>query len=73
MLVLALELIELAGERGVGDEQLPQSHESTYDVEAHLNRTGAADDGGGHDGTVLGEGVGRKARIAMLLVTGHNL
>jgi hypothetical protein len=71
VLVFALELIELAGERGVGGEQFPQPHEGAYDVEAHLDRAGAAEDRGGHDGAMLGEGVRWKARIAMLLVTGR--
>lgn len=70
VLVLALELIEFAGERGVGDEQSSQLHEGAYDVGAHLNRTEAAEDRGGHDGAMVGEGVGRKSRIAMLLMTG---
>jgi hypothetical protein len=34
VLVLALKLIELAGESGVGGQKFAQAHESTHDVEA---------------------------------------
>jgi hypothetical protein len=60
-------------QRGVRGEQFAQMHESTYDVDAHLDGARAVQDGGGHDGAVFGEHVGRKSRIAVLLGTGRNL
>jgi hypothetical protein len=39
---IALELIELAGECGVGGEQVA-SHEGAHDVDAHLDGAGAVE------------------------------
>src|SRR5665213_4448314 len=73
VLILVLDLIELAGERGVGGEQFAQPHEGAQDVEAHFDGAGTVEDGGGHDGAVFGEAVGRESRIAVPLGTGRIL
>src|SRR5205814_6043066 len=73
VLVLALELIELAREPAVGGEEFAQLHEGAHDIDAHLDGPGAVEDGGGHDGAVLGEGEGRQSRIAVLLGTGRKM
>jgi hypothetical protein len=65
VLVLSLEFIELASERGVRGQEFSQSHEGTDYKDAHLDGAGAAQDGGGHDGTVLGQGVGRESWVAV--------
>jgi hypothetical protein len=55
VLVLSLELIELAGQNGVGGEQFPQSDERAHDIDTHRNGARGVDDVGGLDRAVLGE------------------
>jgi hypothetical protein len=52
------ELIEAFGEFRVRAQELAQLHKGAHDVDAHLDGAGAVEDGGGHDGAVLGERVG---------------
>ena len=73
VLVLALQLIELAGQGGVGDQELAQADERADHKDAHLDGSGTVEDGGGHDGAVLGEGEWRKSGVTVLLGTGHKL
>jgi hypothetical protein len=54
-----LELRESPGELAVGAQQLAQLHEGAHDIDTHLHRTGAVEDGGGHDRAVLGKGIGK--------------
>ena len=61
LLDACLELIETAGELLVRDQELPQLHEGAHDIDAHLDGAGAVEHGGGHDGAVLGESVGKIA------------
>lgn len=58
---------------GIGHELLTHLDEGTDDEDAHGSSRGAVQDGGSHDGSVLGEGPGEVAGITMLLGTGHNL
>ena len=37
MLILALELVELARERRVGGQQFTHAHEGTHDLDVHCN------------------------------------
>jgi hypothetical protein len=59
LLDACLELIETAGEFLVRGEELPQLHEGAHDIDAHLDGAEAVECGGGLDGAVLGEGVGK--------------
>jgi len=43
----------------IGGDVLAHLDEGADDIEAHGNRPGAVEDGGGHDGAVLGEGPGK--------------
>ena len=49
----------------VGHEFVAQADEGADDIDAHLDRTGAAQDRGGHDGAVFGEGPREFASAAM--------
>jgi len=47
------------GQFPVGAEEFPQVHKCAHDVNAHLHCARAVQNGGRHDGAVLGEGVGQ--------------
>ena len=51
------ELIEASRQLPVRGEHLTQPHEGAHHVDAHLDGARAVEDRGGHDGSVLGEGV----------------
>ena len=68
-----VDLGEAFEDGAVGGEFLANLHEGADDVEAHLDRLGAAENIGCLQRAVLGEDMGQVARIAMLLGTGHNL
>ena len=53
-----LELIEAASEILVRSEEFAELHERAHNVDAHLDGAWTAEDVGGLDGAVLGEGVG---------------
>ena len=73
LLDACFECIVAPGQFLVGADPLAQLHECPHDVEAHLDGAGAVEDGGGHDGAVLGEGERRKTRVAVLLGTGRKM
>jgi hypothetical protein len=56
---LPFELDQLLGEFFVGREEPPKPHEGSHDENAHLDGARSIEHGGGHDGAVLGEGVGQ--------------
>lgn len=69
----SFELCEAASQFPVRSEHLTQLDEGAHYIDTHFDGARAAQDRGGHDSAVLGEGVGRKARIAMLPGTGRIL
>ena len=72
-IVFGFQRIESAGEVFVGGKGLAKLHEGAHHVQAHLDRAGGVEDGSSHERAVLGEGVGRKARVAVALGTGRKL
>src|SRR6266705_5992064 len=65
--------VEAVRELPIRGEQLAHAHEGAHHVDAHLDSTRAVEDSGRHDGTVFGEGGGRKSRVAVLLGTGRKM
>jgi hypothetical protein len=68
------DLIETFGKFLGRAQDLAQQHEGAHDVDAHLDGAGAVEDGGGHDGAVLGECVRQELDVlATSLLQGHRL
>ena len=64
ILEFVFELVDFGGELVVGGEELAKLDEGADDEEAGFDGLGAVKDGGGHDGAVLGEGIGEGTRAA---------
>jgi len=62
-----LQLRQLARHRSAVGEHRPHLYEGPHGKDAHLHGLRTVQDVGGHDGPVLGEGVGQDARIAVFL------
>lgn len=57
----------------VGGEVFAHLDKRADDVEAHFDGVGAVQDGGGHDGAMLGEGVRQCAATTVTAGCSHNL
>src|SRR5688572_5845762 len=55
---------ELSGEIGLRVEQFASLHERAHDIHAHLHGACAIQNGGGHDGPMLGEGQRKVLAVA---------
>ena len=68
-----LQFEELGCEDPLASEQLSQADKGADDMHAHVDSGVAIEHVGRLNGAVLGEGVGKKARIAVFLGTGRSL
>jgi hypothetical protein len=64
---------QLLGQFPAVSERRAHLNEGPHNEDAHLARSSTVEDIGGHDGPVLSEGIGKVARVPVLLGTGHNL
>lgn len=69
----ALQRRQLSGKLTVGGQQTAHTNKRTHYQNAHFNGWRAVQDVGHHERPMLGEGIGEKTRIAVLLRTGRNL
>jgi len=60
----AVQLVDFGGKLAVFDKHLAHAHEGSNHEDAHFDSPLRIEDGCGHDGAVLGEGVGRVAAAA---------
>ena len=68
-----LDLLDFAGQVFVGGQDFAQLYKGADDENVHLHSTRTIKHGREHGHAVLGKGIGKKARVAMLLGTGRNL
>ena len=73
LLKTGLKLIQSAGKLLIRGQEPAQLDEGTHDVDPHLDRPRAVQDGGSHDRPVLGKRIGWEAWVAVPLGTGRKV